>query len=265
MKHGIIGVVHLGAMPSDPGGKSWSEVYDAAMRDAESLISGGVDSIIVENFGSSPFRKGTAGDRISPHEVAFLANVSRRLKTDFDIPIGVNCLRNDAYSAIGIAAASGLDYIRVNVHSGAYVTDQGIIEGEAAHTLQYRKLLGAEDIKIMADILVKHASPLGPSDPMQVTHDCLRRGHADAVIVTGSGTGHPVSVALLETVAHAAHNDPVFIGSGLTPANSKALAPHADGAIVGTFFKRGGVTTNEVEVDRVRRLVDAAKPLFRQR
>ncbi|MBA2660874.1 MAG: BtpA/SgcQ family protein [Bradymonadaceae bacterium] len=263
---GLLGVVHLPALPGDPGhdGKSrFSDALDFALADAHALVEGGVDALIIENFGSAPFGKGTPGERIAPHEVAFLACVAAACRARFDIKLGVNCLRNDAPAAIGIAAATGLDFIRVNVHTGAYVTDQGIIEGEAHRTLRYRRALGADEVAILADILVKHAAPLVASDPEQLVGDTLLRGRADAVIVTGQATGRPVDATFLERVSRAAGSAPVFIGSGLNPDNAAALAPLAHGAIVGTFFKRDGQIHQPVDIARVRQLARLLKGRFK--
>ena len=215
------------------------QAYTRAQADAEALVAGGVDALIVENFGSAPFVKGCAGDRIPPHQAAALAQVCAAAKV-FGVPVGVNCLRNDAHTALGIAAACGLDFIRVNVHTGAYVTDQGLIEGEAASTLRYRELLRARRVQIWADVLVKHATPLAPLEPETATHDCVDRGLADAVIVTGAATGAPVDRGLLERVRGAASGRPVIIGSGLNLDNAQDLLAVADAAIVGTHFKRDG-------------------------
>ena len=154
--------------------------------------------------------------------------------------------------------------MRVNVHVGAYVTDQGLIEGEAARTLRYRASLGAGTIAICADVLVKHATPLAALDPEQATHDTLDRGMADAVIVTGAATGAAADRALLERVRRAAGDRCVILGSGVTPDNAASLLPLADAAIVGTWTKRGGDVRAPVDADRVRRLIAACADRFRR-
>ena len=263
--HGLVGVVHLPPMPGDPRhptAQSFARVERHAMADAEALAAGGVDGLILENFGSAPFAKGTGDRRIPPHQVACLALLARTCCDRFDVPVGVNCLRNDALSALGIAAAAGAGFMRVNVHTGAMVTDQGIIEGEAHRTLRYRRSLGSK-VSIYADVLVKHAQPLTPLSPGQATTECIERGLADGVIVTGAGTGRPVSRELLEQVREAAGDHPVFIGSGLSPDNADDLCPLAHGAIVGTWLKRGGQVENPVEVSRVREMVAAVVGKFR--
>lgn len=262
---GLIGVVHLLPMPGDPrhatGG--FGEVQRHALADAQALVEGGVDGLILENFGSAPFVKGTAGHRLPPHQVATLAILARQCAQRFSVPVGVNCLRSDARSALGIAAAAGASFVRVNVHTGAYVTDQGLIEGEADHSLRYRQALGAEVVAILADVLVKHAAPLAPLSPAAATRDCLERGLADGVIVTGEATGAPVSRALLEQVREAAGERPVLVGSGMSPERAAELAPLADGAIVGTWLKQGGQVHAPVDPARVKTLAAALAGRFR--
>lgn len=263
--HGILGVVHLPPLPGDPAHReaSYETILDAAKADAEALVAGGVDGIIVENFGSAPFYKGTPQDPNPPHVVAFMTRVVQQLRADAGALIGVNCLRNDARAALGIAAATGAECVRVNVHVGAYVTDQGIIEGAAADTLRYRQAIGAHGVALLADVLVKHATPLAPLPVEVAVRDTFDRGLADAVVVTGSGTGAPVSVDLLRQVRDVAGRRPVLIGSGLTPDNAGALAPLADGAIVGTYFKRDGHVHAPVDAQRVRRLCEEARASLR--
>ena len=264
---GFLGVVHLAPLPGDPGhraGDGLVECERRALADAEALAAGGVDGIVVENFGSAPFPKGTAGDRLQPHEVAAMAVLARDIARRFAVAVGVNCLRNDARSAVGIAAVAGLDFVRVNVHTGAYLTDQGIIEGEAAGTLRYRRNLGAEQVEIFADVLVKHAQPLVPLDPAAAVRDCLGRGCADGVIVTGEATGAPVSRDLLASVRDAAGDRPVFLGSGLDPSNAAELAPLADGAIVGTWLKAGGRLDAPVDPERVKQMAAALRTHLRK-
>ena len=264
---GFLGVIHLPAMPGDPchDGSGFRGVEAHALSDAEALVQGGVDGLVLENFGSVPFVKGSPGDRTPPHQLAALALLARECCERFEVPVGVNCLRNDAPGALGVAAAAGADFIRVNVHTGAYVTDQGLIEGEAPWTLRYRQALGAgRDVAILADVLVKHAAPLAPLSATAAVHDCLLRGLADGVIVTGEATGAPASVELLEEVRRAAGEAPVYVGSGVTPESAGALAALSDGVIVGTWLKEGGAVEAPVDPGRVRELAAALAGRFRR-
>ena len=261
---GLIGVVHVPAMPGDPGhrgGGGFAAVEAAAVADALALAEGGVDAIIVENFGSAPFPKGVDGSRLPPQQVALLTLVVREAARRTGLPVGVNCLRNDVIAALGIAAAAGAAFVRVNVHTGAYVTDQGLIEGEADRSLRYRAALGAP-VELAADVLVKHAAPLAPVTMTDAVHDCLDRGLADAVIVSGAATGAPVDEGLLREARAAAGARSVLLGSGLTPERIDALAPLATGAIVGTWLKVDGKLANPVDPARVRRLAQAVAGRF---
>ncbi len=258
--HGLIGVVHLPALPGDPAydGRSLDDIINFALDDAKALVEGGIQAMIIENFGSAPFPKGNAAQPMPTHHTAMMSIVAHEIRKAFPvIVLGINCLRNDAYAALGIAVAVKANFIRVNVLTGAYVTDQGIIEGDAYGVLRYRQLLNANHIAILADVLVKHASPLAPLSATDATKDTLLRGHADAVIVTGSGTGEPVDRRRLEEVCKAADGHPVLLGSGTKPETLPNYASFIKGAIVGTALKVDGNIANPVDVERVKRMVKA--------
>jgi hypothetical protein len=261
---GLIGVVHLPAMPGDPAHEAggFADAIEAARRDAAALAAGGADALIVENFGSAPFPKGTPEQPTPPHQIAALALAVAACR-ETGLPVGVNVLRNDARAAVGIAAATGAAFVRVNVHVGACVTDQGVIEGRAFETLRYRRALGADRVAVLADVRVKHAAPLAERPVADEVADALARGRADAVVVTGRGTGAPVDRALLEEVRAAAGDAPVVIGSGLRPDRVEALVPLADAALVGTWLKEGGDVRAPVDPARVRRLADAVAGRWR--
>lgn len=257
---GLIGVIHLPALMGDPNdtGKSLSEILSFSLKDAETLVTGGIRAMIIENFGSAPFPKGTRQQPMPSHHTAIMSIVAHEIRKSYpEVVLGINCLRNDAEAAMGIAAAVGAQFIRVNVLTGAYVTDQGIIEGNAYDLLRYRQLLGMNHIAILADVLVKHAVPLAPTSATDATKDILHRAGADAVIVTGAGTGEPVDRRLLEEVSQAAAGAPVLLGSGTRAESLANYGSFISGAIVGTSIKRDGVVTNEVELSRVQKLVKA--------
>src|SRR5690606_3606108 len=157
-----------------------------------------------------------------------------------DLPLGINVLRNDGESALAVALAAGAQFVRVNVLSGAVVTDQGVIEGDAARLMRRRRAMGAAHVPVLADVRVKHAAPLGPGwRPIEEDVDeLLHRAGAAGVIVSGSGTGKPTDPHELAAVKAAAGDAPVFVGSGATPETAADLLRHADGLIVGTSLKR---------------------------
>jgi membrane complex biogenesis BtpA family protein len=251
----ILGMLHLPALPGSPHNKlDMDRILDWVLEDAKALVDGGIHGLIIENFGDIPFYP----QQVPPHTVAFMAALGLEVKRQFHRPLGINVLRNDAESALAIAAATSAEFVRVNVHTGARLTDQGLIEGAAHRTLRYRKLLGA-DIKIFADVDVKHSAPIAVRELKVEVEELVDRGCADAVIVTGSATGLETSIEDLKTVKAAAGGTHVIAGSGVTADNVAAVLKIADGVIVGTSLKRGGLTVNPVDPDRVRALMEAAR------
>lgn len=252
-RNAVIGMVHVAVLPGAPlYGGSMQAVVDAALRDARALRDGGCDAITFENFGDRPFFK----DCVPAETVASLTRVITEVRREIALPFGVNVLRNDALSAIAIAAATGAAFIRVNVHTGAMLTDQGIIEGRAAETLRKRACL-APEVLIFADHMVKHAMPMVALDEVQVAKDLRYRGVADAIIVSGIETGAEPDRGSFARLRNAL-DAPILIGSGLTESNAGTFAD-ADAAIVGTSIKIGGRVEAPVDSDRVARLVAAFK------
>jgi membrane complex biogenesis BtpA family protein len=186
-----------------------------------------------------------------------MAAVATEIRRAVPLPLGINALRSDALSALAVATAVGARFIRVNVHTGAVVTDQGILTSGAHDTLRYRRLLGAQ-IALLADVQTKHAAPLASVPIEHEARDCVDRGLADGLIVSGEATGLPPKTSDLERVRLAVPEAPLLVGSGASPENAADLLSLADGLIVGTSVKRDGVVTNRVDPDRVRVLVRAA-------
>ena len=250
----IIGVVHLLPLLGSPGQTApLSDIRARAFADAKALIDNAIDGIIVENYGDVPFFP----DRVEAHTVAAMAIITNELRDRHPkTPIGVNVLRNDANSALAIAAVANADFIRINVHIGAMLTDQGVIQGKAHDTVRYRSAIKS-DVKIFADVAVKHAVPIGQFNLASIAQDTYYRGLADALIVTGEATGEPTDLKQLKTVREAVPQAKAFVGSGVTIDNVAETLQCADGVIVGTSIKRDGVATNEVDPDRVQALIKA--------
>lgn len=251
----VVGVIHLLPLPGGPGRSPGAQVVvDRALRDAEALVEGGAAAAIVENLGDAPFEAGP----VEPHVVAFLTRVAVEVGQRFGqrLPLGVNALRNDAEGALGVAAAAGAWFVRVNVHVGVMVTDQGLVTGQARRTLLYRARV-APAVAIVADVLVKHAVPVGPVDLGQVAHDTFHRGGADALVVSGSGTGRPTSTEHLRRVREAVPEAPLWLGSGLVPDTARLLRELCDVAIVGTALHEEGRLDRPLHPGRVRAVVEA--------
>jgi membrane complex biogenesis BtpA family protein len=255
--HVVIGMIHLRALPGSPGFDTVGDMRCLAVEDARALRDGGVDGLMIENFGDVPFFPG----RVPANTVAYMTAVAAEVRRAVpDLPLGINVLRNDGLSALAVAHAVQASFIRVNVLCGARVTDQGLIQGIAHDLLRERTKLKAHDVKILADVDVKHSAPLAPRPLGDEVDDLIERALADAVIVSGAGTGKATDPQKFQQVKAAVRGRvPVMIGSGITADSLKEFLPHADGFIVGTAFKMDGRPTNPVDVERVNRLMQRLK------
>lgn len=252
----LIGMLHAPPLPGSPRfAGNWSDVVTHVLRDAETLAAEGFPALMLENFGDAPFFP----RRVPAITAACLTRLAVDLRRRFDVPLGINVLRNDGRTALAIAIACDAGFIRVNVLTGARVADQGILQGIAHQLLRDRHSLAGERIAILADVDVKHSAPLGMRPLADEVSDLVERGGADAVIVSGGKTGDAVKREDLKAVHAAAGACPLLIGSGATPEVIAETAGSAAGWIVGTWSKRDGVAGNPVDPLRARQLVAACR------
>lgn len=251
----LIGVLHLPPLPGSPrSALSLEEIRHRVLRDAEALERGGIDGLILENLGDAPYFP----RRVPPHTVAHMSALAVEVRRVSELPLGVNVLRNDARAALSVAAAAGAAFIRANVWIGARVTDQGIVQGEAHRVLRLRRLLGCE-VRVFADVGVKHSAPLGERPLADEVREAVERGRADAIIVTGAATGRAAEGERVAAAKEAAGPVPVLVGSGVTPDSVAEVLARCDGAIVGTALKEEGIVDRPVDPARVEALVAAAR------
>jgi hypothetical protein len=251
-------MVHLPALPGSPRwAGSMERAAEQALADARALLDGGMDALLLENHGDVPFIPGRV-EAATVAAMAVLASAIRRAAPG--VPLGINVLKNDARAALAIACAAGAQFVRVNVHAGAVVADQGIVQTEAHATLRDRRLLEA-DVRLFADVQGKHAAPLAPVELEQEARDLVHRGLADALVVSGRATGEATPVSDIKRVRSAVPGVPVLAGSGATADTVAELLSVADAVIVGTALKRDGDVRNPVDPERVRRFVAAARAI----
>ena len=258
----LVGVIHLPALPGSPRWSgddgAWESLLARVAAEARLLQMSKYDLVMVENFGDAPF----FASEVPPITVSAMTACALAAKNAAPgLPLGINVLRNDARSALSIASVVGATCIRVNVHVGARVTDQGIIEGRAAHTLRLRRELGS-NVQIWADVDVKHSSPLAAVTAAsldQEVKDAAARGLADAVLVTGEGTGASASDEKLGRVKKAVSglNVPLYSASGSTPESLESLGRYVDGVIVGSALRENGLAGAPLEAGRVERFATA--------
>jgi membrane complex biogenesis BtpA family protein len=230
------------------------EVLGKAKEDAGHLANGGMDGILLENYGDMPFFPG----EVPPETVAAMTLVAGEVAASSPVPVGVNVLRNDAAAALAVAVVTGCRFIRVNVHTGSMFTDQGLIQGHAAATLRARETLGAT-VAILADVMVKHANPPAGATLQAVARDAWLRGAADGLILTGRETGSPANrddIGSLRPVLPPEAK--LWIGSGATADNASTLLAVADGLIVGSALKVDGQAGGPVDPGRVEAFMSAS-------
>jgi len=251
----IVGMVHLPPLPGSPGwGGDMDAVLAEARDDAAALAEGDVGAVMVENYHDVPF----FAERVPPETVAALVLAAAAVREACGgLPLGINVLRNDARTALGVAAAVGAAFVRGNVHTGAAVTDQGLLQGRAAETLRARSAF-APGVGILADLRVKHATPLAERPAVEEAADLRTRGLADAVIVSGPATGAAADPDELAAVRDALPACPLLIGSGATRGNLSDFLPAADGFIVGTSLQTAdGGGRRRIDPRRVAAFTDA--------
>lgn len=247
----FVGMIHLAPLPGSPGFSGrpgqMQAIRDAALRDAETLLEGGCDALLVENMGDLPFLRGY----VLPETIAAMSIITEAVAR-LGRPTGLQVLAAANREALGIALATGASFLRAEAFAYAHIADEGLLQACAGELLRARSALQAK-VSIWADIQKKHAahaltSDLSLAEIAKGTAFC----GADALVVTGIATGEPTS---LEDVQAAKTSGlPVIVGSGVSPDNASSLASLADALIVGTYLKEGGSWRNPVSLPRVRAL-----------
>jgi membrane complex biogenesis BtpA family protein len=254
----IIGMVHCWPLPGAPAyaGYGIEAIIENAVRDARALKSGGVDGLIVENMWDIPFR---AGPNLPPESIAAHAVVARAVGQAVELPLGINLVHNGGVACLAIAIAAGARFIRVCMLTGAGVWEAGEIdEGCAPDLLRRRRDLGAEHIKILADVDKKHSVRF-PGIDLETHIEWTRFSGADALIVSGRMTGDAPDIEKVRRAKALSGDAPLLLGSGATDKNVAAFLSAADGVIVGSSIKEEGICERPVDEARVRRFVDAAR------
>ena len=254
-KKPIIGVLHLKPLPGSPyfKGESLEKAIDFAIKDAISYENGGVDGLIVENGWDMPFLK---PEDVGPETVAGLTAVTQEVKKEVELPLGINCLANAAIQSLAIAKATDCQWVRVNQWINAYIANEGFIEGAASKAMRYRSKIKADEIKIFADIHVKHGSHsiIADRSVEEQTRDAVWFD-ADVLIGSGNRTGDPTPLNEIKKIKISTEL-PVIVGSGLNKEIAYETLKLADGAIVASSLKEDGLWWKPVDENRVKELME---------
>lgn len=256
----VIGVIHVGALPGTPRAKqSMTELVAAASHEAKLYRECGVDGVAIENMHDVPYLRGEAG----PEIVAAMTAIGREVKSESELPVGIQILAGANIEAMAAAHAAGLDFIRAEGYAYAHVADEGLIQSSAARLMRYRRVIGATRVQVWADIKKKHAAHAITADvSLAETAETVEFMGADCVIVTGNVTGKPPSLAdLKEAKAHC--RLPVILGSGIASSNINEFYVEADGFIIGSHFKVDGHWANTIDPSRLERFMTIVSKLRR--
>ena len=246
----VIGMVHCLALPGtmDYDGNC-ERIYAQAVEDALTLEKCGVDAIIVENMGDGPFAQ-----KLDIAQISALAVATSKVKDAVSIPVGVDAAFCDYETSLSIAHAVGGEFVRIPVFVDTVEFYGGMIYPCARDCMNFRKNLGAENIMVLADIQVKHTNMLLPHVSIESSAKSAAACGADAIIVTGSAIGVETPIEMIKRVKDVVHI-PVIAGSGVNAQNIKDQFQIADGAIVGSSLKEGGVISNPISEKLVRELL----------
>ena len=250
-KKTIIGMVHCLASPTTMNfNGDVQKIIDQAVKDAGTLEKAGVDAVIVENMGDEPF-----GATLNTMQRMMLAAVAAVVGSKVSIPVGIDAAFNDYEAALSIAKAIGADFVRLPVFCDVVLYYGGIINPCCVEALRYREEIDARDIKILADIQVKHSKLVYETSIEESAKNAVAAG-ADGLIVTGAAIGTETPLESIKRVKDVVEV-PVFAGSGVNAANVKQQMDIADGAIVGSSLKEKGSLENLISFDLTKELIDA--------
>ena len=251
----VLGMIHLKPLPGAPhfNGGNLEEAFEFAMNDVRLYEEGKIDGLVLENAWDIPFSK---PEDIGMETVAALSSLAVKIKENTSLPIGINCLANGVIPALAVAKAVDAPFVRVNQWVNAYVANEGLIEGSSAKALRYRSAIKGENIKIFADVHVKHGSHSIVADRSlaEQTRDAIFFD-ADVLIATGNRTGDETDVSEIKGIKD--NTDlPVIVGSGMSIENVEKIMPNCNGCIVGSSLKEEGLWWKSVDGDKVKRFME---------
>ena len=249
----LIGMLHVRALPGTPAG---SEPLDAIVRravaEARIYRDAGFHGLMIENMHDRPYLKG----RVGPEIVAAMTLVGTAVRQEVPLPLGVQVLAGANQEALAVAGACDAAFVRAEGFVFAHVADEGLIEAGAGELLRYRRAIGADRVRVFADVKKKHAAHALTADvDLAETARAAEFFLADAVIVTGVATGREAEPADVAAVAQAV-GIPTLVGSGITALNL-ARYPEAAGFIVGSTVKLDGLWWQSLDPTRVAALAQA--------
>jgi hypothetical protein len=251
----LIAMAHVPPLPGTPLYDATAGVQgliDQVKRDTALLLEADFDAVLFCNEGDRPYQL---------HAGLEAAAVMTRVATECrptDRPFGVDFLW-DAQCALAIAVGSGASFMR-EVITGSWESDMGRWNPDAATLLRSRRYFGRDDLAIFANITPEFASHVGQRTPAQMAKSTVVSSLADVILVSGPMAGAEPDLHTLADVREAVDPTiPVLLNTGAKAATIAQYLKFADGCIVGSDLKKDGYTWNQVDPERVKRFIDAAR------
>jgi uncharacterized protein len=253
VRRALIGVIHVQALPGTPGSRSSVEaIAEVAAAEARLYARAGFHGLMIENTHDRPYLKGDVGPEIP----TAMSVIGVAVRTATSLPLGIQILAGANRASIAVAHACGASFVRAEGFVFAHIADEGFIESSAGTLLRYRRSIGADNVRIFADIKKKHSAHAMTADvDISETAKAAEFFSVDGVIVTGTSTGSPADPDEVHSVSSAV-GVPTIVGSGITPDNI-ALYQDADAFIVGSSVKIDGVWSGPLDEARTREVVRA--------
>ncbi len=251
----IIAMLHLQALPGDPAyasGSGMSQVVKAAEKDLLALQEGGVDAVLFSNEFSLPYQT-----KVDAVIVGAMARVIAELKSDIEVPFGVHVI-SDAEATIELAAATEADFVRA-VFTGAYAGETGIRSLDIAAILRRKKALELNDLKMFYMINAESDGDVSARDLSEVAQAVVFKCSPDGLCVSGLHAGQSVETDLMSNIKSVSRGTPVFCNTGCNKDNIAEKLSTADGAFVGTAFKKRGEFNEPVDANRVKSFMKEVK------
>lgn len=248
----IIAMCHFAALPGDPyydaeGGME--KIIERARREFLALQEGGVDAVMFSNEFSLPYLR-----KVNPETTACMARIIGELKPEIRIPFGVNVLW-DPYASLDLAAATDAKFIR-EIMSGVYASDYGLWDTDTGSIVRHKVRLGLNNVKMLFNIVPEAAKYLADRDVAEIAKTTVFNNRPDVICVSGTNAGAATDENVLARVKNAIPDTAVFANTGCRADTIGHILSIADGAVVGTTFKKDGKFENQVETDRVKEFME---------
>jgi membrane complex biogenesis BtpA family protein len=249
----VIGALHFPPLLGFPEFPGFEIAKMNALKDLKALEDGGVDAIIFENNYDIPHT-----EFVGPEIGASMLLLGAEIKKATTLPVGISVLWNDYKTALSIAKALDLQFVRIPVFVDTVKTNYGIIEGDFGEIVKFRKRIQAESVALFTDIHVKHAEILSTDTILESARLAISKG-SDGLVITGKWTGDAPDILELKQVRNAVSNFPIICGSGIDNKNIHELFEYANGGIVSTSLKEGTTKQGEINVKGYEQRIDESK------